>query len=173
MRAKSVCNVMRCALVILTLCALLGTVSCTSLGEGRSVTTALLTTTEAPTTTSTTLAPVAVTDETSQSPCLIREAFTQDGTDYVVVDYIEVEWLPPDVYSGEAPRISNGNPKLRTFVVPASAMLRLDFEALAYAVECGDVNTVGEHTKWGFWDIRVANGYVTSLESGSGPWYVW
>ena len=111
--------------------------------------------------------------ETGESPCLLKDAFTRNGKNYIVVDYIQVKWI-----NQWTPEITNANPKLRTFEVPDDAWLHwwigedwdeedyigpYPFERLQPLI--GEyTNDQGVYTQWGFWQIEVANGAVVSLE---------
>jgi hypothetical protein len=160
-----------CAVLVLVVGMLFGLSGCQSLDGTEGATT-----TVAPEETTTTVAgpPVEVTKETSESPCYIREAFTRDGQNYIVVDYITVTW--PTDYNGShhLPKVTNTNKKLRTFVVPDDAYLQwndgeFSFEDLVAAVESGDINVEYEYSDFGYWDISVDVGYVVSLSAGVDP----
>jgi hypothetical protein len=77
--------------------------------------------------TTTTIGAVQVTNESGTSYCLIKDLFTRDGKNYLVVDYVTL--VPTG--SGEANDlyVQNQNPLLRTFVIPAGADLHA-FEIL-------------------------------------------
>ena len=86
-------------------------------GAATTVTSAQATTISTTTTVAEVFAPVDVTIETGTDPCLLLDAFSQGGLDYVVVDYVQVKWTA-DGYDFQ---IINENRKLRTFIVPAGA----------------------------------------------------
>ena len=103
-----------------------------------------------------------LTEETN--PCLLVDAYTRDGVDYLVVDYLQVKWVAVETYY--EPRITNSNSKLRTFVVPLGADLSYgDFEALKSA----DLARLNSETSFGYWSITVSNGFVLRLEMGDLP----
>jgi hypothetical protein len=124
--------------------------------------------------------------ESGTSPCLVRDAFTRDGVDYVVVDYIQVKWVSKvsehaedwDIPAYLAPEITNQNRKLRTFVVPAEARLSFfngeddapepTFGDLVGHVADGDAND-SPWVSWGFWEIKVSNGQVVYLVGAEKP----
>lgn len=160
-----------CAVLMLVMALLLGLSGCKSLDGTEESTTTVV-----PEETTTTEAgpPVEVTSETSDSPCYIREAFTRNGQNYVVVDYIQISW--PTDYNGSyhLPTVTNSNKKLRTFVVPDDAYLQwnageFSFDDLVAAVETGDINVEYQYTDFGYWDISVSGGYVISLAAGVDP----
>ena len=162
----------------------------TSTSEVTTVSEAATTTTELATTTTeamTTTTAVQVTNESGTSQCLIKDVFTRDGKDYVVVDYVDVSWPPgPDGYEPTDPVITNQNPKLRTFLIPTGAELRafmlfqallgkaaaqklmekydfyppITLDQLKQAVAKGNINS---GTEWGFWYVEVSKGRVTRL----------
>ena len=63
---------------------------------------------------------VAVTAETGESYCYVRDAFSQDGRRYVVLDYIE---LGADLGMSEDYEIINNNPRLRTFEITGDSYI--------------------------------------------------
>ncbi len=180
MKTRKTADVARGATALLVAGMVFGLVACQDL-TATSTTGATLAASDASTSTSllveeTTITsgtllepPVKVTNESGQSPCLIVDAYTRNGKNYVVVDYIQVKW-PTGAYE---PKITNTNSKLRTFVVPDDAMVGWgpDFSGFAMDVHGGgDVNL--DWTEWGYWDITVSGGSVTSLISGWGPDYL-
>ncbi len=129
----------------------------------------------------------AVTYESSSSPCLVVDVFSQGGEDYLVVDYIQIKWVSDEYGEDAQPKISNTNTKLRTFIIPAGAdltavevMVELlgesGFETfaepygyeppitVAQLKEARAGGFVNSGTAWGFWNIGVSGGKVMSLK---------
>jgi hypothetical protein len=158
-----------CAAVVLLSSAVVSLAGCESL-DGSTATDQVATTSESvPETTTTTVLPTGVTNETSESPCLIEKAYTKDGINYLAVDYITVEWPADNWESYHSPVITNQSGKLRTFVVPDGLDLMFSFDELKAAVKAGDVNDEYIYSDFGFWDISVEAGYVVSLLPNYGP----
>jgi hypothetical protein len=119
---------------------------------------------------------VQLTYESSESPCLIKQVFTQGGKDYIVVDYIVIAAVGADEDGNAELGIVNNNPKLRTFEIPAGAamtasmtleLLRGDYspgpitvDELKRAIVKGCING-GAYESW---VIKVSNGRVVSLK---------
>jgi len=170
--------------------------STTTTTEAAGITTELVTTSTTDPATTTTAAPttttvaVEVTNESGDSACLIKDVFTRDGTDYLVVDYVSTKPnLDTDAENDQI--ITNQNHKLRTFVIPAGAHMtaysileallgksalleRLDannwdssitVDELKQAVAKGIVNSAAGY---GFWWLEVSKGRVVTLTNDFG-----
>jgi hypothetical protein len=138
---------------------------------------ATTTTTEATTTTT----GVQVTNESGTSACLVKDVFTRDGSNYLVVDYVTTEPTPRED-DENTQIIKNENPKLRTFVIPAGADLHayailialfgesarprpITVDELKQAVAKGIINS---RAGYGFWYVTVSKGRVVTLTNDFG-----
>jgi hypothetical protein len=131
--------------------------------------------------TTTTLGPVQVTNESGTSACLIKDVFTRSGKNYLVVDYVSVA-ATPRTDDEKAQIITNDNPKLRTFLIPAGADLEayaiitalhgqsaqprpITVDELKQAVAKGIINS---RAGYGFWYVTVSKGRVVTLTNDFG-----
>ncbi len=183
-------------MLILSMGLAMGTAGCASLNNGGVGVTTVTTTqstmaaepsTISTTTTQVTVAPPSVTHETNSSPCLVVDAFTVGGADYIVVDYIQVSWIDDSQGGGYRPKFTNSNKKLRTFIVPPNAEMEWfvgeqdpediennvefdpDFSFKALVGMLDQINEPGVYSNWGFWNIKVSGGNVVTLKDAWPP----
>jgi flagellar basal body-associated protein FliL len=108
---------------------------------------------------------VDITYESGTSPTFITDVFTVNGQNYVTVDWIQV--LDNPDWGWE---VKNENPKLRTFLLPASAYLAekdpgtaqeygISYSELKAASDRGDYAPANSR----IFDITVSNGEVQSI----------
>lgn len=127
---------------------------------------------------------VAVTRETGESVCYVKDAYTKAGQDYVVVDYIQLGTIDR---GSEDYDVINQNPRLRTFEFSDDSWLgaywmaqQLYGDSVMYTwntdgsipygkgtalkrsdfMRAADEGTVNDHS---YWYIRVSDGVVLSL----------
>jgi hypothetical protein len=108
---------------------------------------------------------VDVTYESGSSPTFITDVFIDNGQHYVVVDWIQV--LDNPDWGWE---VKNENPKLRTFILPASAYLAEADPGTAqeYGITISELKAASDRGDYvpqnsRIFDIVVDNGEVVSI----------